>query len=62
MKPVVFSDPASDELEQAALTYERGRVGYGVRLRDAVVAAVALIADHPAIGEKVGRSVAGGLP
>ena len=50
MKPVQFSQPASDELAEAIRWYEDRRTGLGRELYDAVVATVDLLQTHPEIG------------
>jgi plasmid stabilization system protein ParE len=56
VKPVQFSEPASDELTAAIRWYEMRRSGLGAELYDAVVRTIDLIRAHPDIGtSRLGR-------
>ena len=50
MKPLRFSDPASEELAEAVRWYEQQRTGLGAELFDTVAQSVDLIRANPEIG------------
>jgi plasmid stabilization system protein ParE len=50
VKPVQFSEPASEELAAAIEWYEQRRPGLGAELYEAIVERVELIRTHPALG------------
>jgi plasmid stabilization system protein ParE len=56
VKPVQFSQPASDELIAAIRWYEARRTGLGAELHEAVVRTIDLIRNHPDSGSpRTGR-------
>jgi plasmid stabilization system protein ParE len=50
VKPLQFSEPASDELTAAIRWYEERRSGLGGDFHDAVARTIELIRTHPEIG------------
>ena len=51
MKPLLISEPASEELREAVRWSEERHSGWGAKLFDAVSHTMELIKNHPEIGE-----------